>query len=90
MKEYLCCIEDMQSKYSIQETHIFKRVTNMLMFTSWLFLCCRENSLLRAQKDEADSVQSLAKSGHVTQSSQPITTHDMFVALQVNKCMVWQ
>ena len=56
----------------------------MFMFMSWLFLCCRENSLLRAQKDEADSVQSLAKSGHVTQSSQPITTHDMFVALQVN------
>ena len=86
----LCCIEDMQSKYSIQKIHILKIVTNMFMFTSWLFRFCRENSLLRAQKDEADSVQSLAKSGHVTQSSQPITTHDMFVALQVNKCMVWQ
>ena len=44
----------------------------------------RYNPIVKAQHDEADAVQSLARAGHMPPSKEPITPLDMFTALQVS------
>ena len=49
----------------------------------------RYNPIVKAQHDEADAVQSLARAGHMPPSKEPITPLDMFTALQVRtNCVI--
>ena len=41
------------------------------------------NPIVKAQHEEAEAVQSLARAGHIPASNEPITPLDMFSALQV-------